>query len=471
MIPPVNQCCRCAFVLLSHLSMITVHSSLSRDTRQHAATHDVRPTTLHNTVDCPSSSSSQPCTCSVDLVVRCQGQRVTEFPQFQPEVDRIFAELNLAGANVGKLLPDYFLGLRVRRVVLTGNQLSDGLGDTVFSSLGHHLTSLMLGACAIRTLPPRLLRDLPHLKVLHLWSNVIDVIPDSFFVANSKLRELSFWGNRLQGVHNRTFFGLDRLQILDLDRNRISAIERGALGHVTNSLQVLRLSSNHISALSDSIFTDARRLRVLTLASNRLRFIDARIFAGLRQLQTLYLANNHIQFLADGAFRHLVQLRTLDLSGNRLSRVWAGTFVGLRALTLLDLSRNRLVRLPEAMLSQSPALRRLILEDNWLSTVERQPYTLDHYGTLLLPHYPFCTLFTPLFSSTVRIWTYTSAPEQQRRTVDSAVNHRNEEDYRDRQTDRQTDTDTHTDRDRETSAPEEVETSRRHTRQTTKKKL
>ena len=180
--------------------------------------------------NCPSSSSSHPCTCSVDLVVRCRGQEVTEVPQFPPEVDHVvLAELNMAGANVQNLRPDDFQRLRVRRVVLTGNQLSGELSDYVFSSLGIHLTSLMLGACAIRTLPPRLLVDLAQLKVLHLWSNHIDVIPNNFFISNSALRELSLWGNRLQTIQNRTFFGLLRLKVLDLERNRISSLERQVL--------------------------------------------------------------------------------------------------------------------------------------------------------------------------------------------------------------------------------------------------
>ena len=357
---------------LLHLSLIIVVRSWSLDTPRRYVVTDTdgtlaavvtrdKSSTLRAPLNCPSWLSSHPCTCSVDLVVRCQGQKVTEVPRFPPEVYHIvFAELNMAGANVHKLHPDEFLTLRVRRVVLTGNRIGEDLSNYVFSSLGIHLTSLMLGACAIRTLPPRLLVDLAQLKVLHLWSNQIDYIPNDFFISNAALHELSLWGNRLQTIQNRTFRGLHRLRVLDLDRNRISTLERQVLGHVSGTLQVLRLSGNHISAISDSAFIDLRQLRILTLDSNRVRFVDARTFVGLRQLQSLCLANNFIQFLADGAFRDLVQLRTLDLSGNKLERVWAGTFIGLNSLTSVDLSRNRLLRLPEATFGQSQALRRLV---------------------------------------------------------------------------------------------------------------
>ena len=359
-----------AVVLLCRLSlMFTVRTSLVLCLAGHRSyvitdQHDQHAVTSPS---CPSL-----CTCSVDLVVRCQGQKVITVPQFPPnEHHRLFAELNMAGANVRKLLPDDFVGLRVRRIVLNGNRLGDALNETVFVGVGNHLRSLMLGACAIRTLPPRLLAYLIQLEVLHLWSNHIEVIPEGFFVANSELNELLLWGNNIETINNRTFYGLRRLRLLDLDRNRLSAVERGALSHVRHTLEVLRLSENHISSLSSSILSNLRQLRVLTLASNRLRFIDARMFVGLDQLQTLSLANNRIQFLADGSFQHLVRLRTLNLSGNRLDRVWAGTFTGLSALTSVDLSRNRLSRLPEAVFGQSPALRQLVVEDNWLSTLAR----------------------------------------------------------------------------------------------------
>ena len=358
--------CRIYTVLLAYLSFIYCRRPPTDIITPH------RPTSPRHLLNCPSSSSSLACWCSIDLVVRCRGHSVTKVPQFPPEVDVVLAELNMAGTSVGKLLPDDFYGLRVRRVVLTENQLSDdGLSESAFSTLANHLTSLIIGACAIRTLPPRLLVDLTRLTVLQLWSNHIEVIPDNFFVANSELRELSLWGNRLRTIHNRTLFGLFRLRMLDLDHNLITGVERGGLSHVSDVLEVLRLSNNHISALSASTFTDLLRLRVLTLASNRLLFVDARTFAGLHELRTLTVANNRIQFLADGAFQHLARLRTLNLSGNRLERVWAGTFVGLRSLTTVDLSRNRLSRLPEATFGHSPVVRRLVVEDNWLSTLGR----------------------------------------------------------------------------------------------------
>jgi len=374
-------------VLLSHLSVVTAGESRDRQHHQHRRSIVTEPTesfaeprhqssTLHDVTaySCPSSSSLRGCTCSLDLVVRCRGQNVDAVPQFPPATaaDRIvLAELNMAGANVRELQQEDFLELRMRRLVLTENQLGGGLSEYAFSSLGVHLTSLMLGACAIRTLPARLIVDLSQLQVLHLWSNRIENIPDNFFMSNSALYELSLWGNRLQTLQNRTFYGLVRLRILDLDRNRINTLERNALSHVSGTLEVLRLSSNNIYALSESTFSVLRQLRILTLASNRLRFVDARTFLGLNRLQSLSLANNRIQFLADGAFDDLLRLRTLDLSGNRLERIWAGTFVGLSSLSSVDLSRNSLRRLPDATFSRSPVLRRIVLDDNRLSTLGR----------------------------------------------------------------------------------------------------
>jgi len=326
MLPLTALVDQCRLVHLLTQLFLVVTSLVDSSHQSHAVTSRDQMTSSRTLLQCPSPLlSGGVCSCSVDLVVRCDGPRVTQLPQFPPQLDLVLAELNMAGTAVPKLLPVDIQGVRgIRRVVFTENQLSDdddALSDDTFSTLGGHLRSLVLGACALRSLPPQLLIHLTQLTVLHLWSNRIEEIPNNFFVANSELRELSLWGNRLNVIHNRTFFGLHRLRLLDLDRNRITVVERGALGHVRDVLEVLRLSDNHISAVSDSTFSGLRRLRVLSLASNRLRFVDARTLAGLRQLRSLSLADNRIQFVADATFQHLVRLTTLNLSGNRLERV------------------------------------------------------------------------------------------------------------------------------------------------------
>jgi len=162
---------------ISRLSLIiTMQVDSSRQSQTEEIMSRDQMTSSRTLLHCPSSSSSSslskpPCSCSVDLVVRCQGHGVTQVPQLSPEVDLVLAELNMAATGVGKLLPVDFLGVRgVRRVVFTENHLSDdgALSEEAFSTLGGHLTSLVLGACALRTLPPRLLIHLTQLNVLHL---------------------------------------------------------------------------------------------------------------------------------------------------------------------------------------------------------------------------------------------------------------------------------------------------------------
>jgi len=170
----------------------------------------------------------------------------------------------MAATGVVELLPVDFVRMRARRVVFTEHQLG-AMSDTTFSPLGNHLTSLILGACAIKSLPARLLVDLTQLTALHLWSNHVRVIPSNFFVASAELRELSMWGNRLQAVHNRTFLGLPRLRLLDLDRNRISTPQRGSSDADTRWQYRSKLSSSSSSSVANA--SSART--VASLSSDR----------------------------------------------------------------------------------------------------------------------------------------------------------------------------------------------------------
>jgi len=76
----------------------------------------------------------------------------------------------MAATGVVELLPVDFVRMRARRVVFTEHQLG-ALSDTTFSPLGNHLTSLILGACAIKSLPARLLVDLTQLIRHDQWRN------------------------------------------------------------------------------------------------------------------------------------------------------------------------------------------------------------------------------------------------------------------------------------------------------------
>jgi len=306
-------------------------------------------------------------------------------PDFSTSADDDYCSLHLQRGTIHRLGPSAFAGLpRLSKLVVDFNRLNVGgvdqaafqwdweRGDERMSSL----RELSVGASRVQSLPSRLLAGLNQLRRLSLWGNEVDRLPARFFdpVARS-LIELSLWGNRLERIDDSTFDVGTRqqwsvLRTLDLDRNVISWLGRGAFGSMPN-VQTLRMAGNRIAALSAETLTGLHQLRSLRLENNGLGFIHVAAFAGLKSLLSLSLGDNALAFLPDGLFEPLGQLVDLRLQNNRLEYVWWRTFRGLRSLRRIDLSGNRLSNLPDDVFRHSTRLSVLSLDDNHLRTLRR----------------------------------------------------------------------------------------------------
>lgn len=81
----------------------------------------------------------------------------------------------------------------------------------------------------------------------------ISSIPANLFRNQKKLRRLYLNHNLLPNVTSGTFAGLDSLEWLFLDFNKIQTFELDDLKHL-NSLQLLNLSYNFLSFTDDQRF-------------------------------------------------------------------------------------------------------------------------------------------------------------------------------------------------------------------------
>ncbi len=99
------------------------------------------------------------------------------------------------------------------------------------------------------------------------------------------------------------FIGMESLERLMLNRNKISAIEWGMFEGLT-SLQQLTLSYNHIAniSLQRETFTDLHSLRCLYLESNRLTNISPGTFDSLQGLDIINLWGNRLIGLSPDLF-------------------------------------------------------------------------------------------------------------------------------------------------------------------------
>ncbi|XP_070965621.1 slit homolog 1 protein-like [Oncorhynchus clarkii lewisi] len=103
---------------------------------------------------------------------------------------------------------------------------------------------------------------------------------------------------------------------LYLDGNQFSMVPREL--STFKHLQLVDLSNNRISSLSDSSFSNMSQLTTLILSYNSLRCIPPLALAGLRSLRLLSLHGNDISELLEGIFSDVASLSHLAIGANPL---------------------------------------------------------------------------------------------------------------------------------------------------------
>ncbi len=158
---------------------------------------------------------------------------------------------------------------------------------------------------------------------------------------------LSMTNGELQDIHPDAFEGLENLDTLNLNNNKIKALHLGT-------------------------FQDASKLVWLTelsLSNNDLTELLNGTFMGLIKLQWLYLSGNNISYLQSNAFGGLVCLDALDLANNLLTSLPAGIFYGLPKIRNIHLSSNQLLSISENLFNPEITELYLDLEDNNLTSL------------------------------------------------------------------------------------------------------
>nr|UFR81798.1 TLR5S [Tetraodon nigroviridis] len=133
--------------------------------------------------------------------------------------------------------------------------------------------------------------------------------------------------NRIALVDASSFWGLERLQVLDLGGQRVPLVIR------------------------KEAFSRLGHLRRLVLGSNLGLRLEPGAFAGLSRLQALHLDHCSLNdsILAERYLEPLTSLETLNLFGNQIKRVRPSAFFGnLTELRSLNLRLNSIERLCEA---------------------------------------------------------------------------------------------------------------------------
>ncbi|KAK5856284.1 hypothetical protein PBY51_007892 [Eleginops maclovinus] len=158
----------------------------------------------------------------------------------------------------------------------------------------------------------------------------------------SQTQSLYLFANGIEGLSVEDFDGLENLDMLDLSQNKLTE-------------------------LTDRVFEPLTSLRNLDLSSNQITHISEECFQGMVLLERLYLYSNHITTIHPAAFSGLEHLLELKLQGNQLTSLPA---LSMPRLLLLDLRFNVLSTLGPSDL-QTPNLESLKLGGVGLTSLDK----------------------------------------------------------------------------------------------------
>ncbi|CAH1265349.1 PODN [Branchiostoma lanceolatum] len=243
----------------------------------------------------------------------------------------------------------------------------------------------------ITSLPSGVLSYLSELRLLDLTSNLItnDGLKsgsfkmltklDALYLSTNRLRSfpkeelapiadqleyLAIAGNFFQNIPSLAFERFRRLQQLFMGNMRLTSLELNSLRGLEN-LQILHLEYNKMSAVPTRELMNKPYLKHLSLRGNPIRMVKEGSFPNLQSLELLDLGGTSIRNIGQPAFRPLTNLRTLLLSGSsRLVRLKKKSLLGLTNLRYLDVTNCALRDIHPDVFRDTKSIYRVALADN-----------------------------------------------------------------------------------------------------------
>ncbi|MFH4974123.1 hypothetical protein AB6A40_000832 [Gnathostoma spinigerum] len=277
------------------------------------------------------------------------------------------------------------------------------------------IRSLHLVECKIEEIEENAFKGLADsLEEIVLSDNLLKTMPH--FNALRKLRSINLNNNKLTDIDEGALAGIINLQQLRLERNNICALSRNALNETKSRLELLDLSDNCFTQIPAQNIRNSHRLMYLDLSNNKiqqvtnfefmnlpmlkeLRLNDNAIskitsmaFMNVPQLQYLYVRHNHLRTIeSERLFQVFQKLEILDLSDNELQKV--PTFKELSNIRQIRLDNNIIERIDTLTFSANKKLQLISLKNNRISVISRNSFdSLDELVVLLLANNSIRTL-------------------------------------------------------------------------------
>ncbi|XP_026786950.1 reticulon-4 receptor [Pangasianodon hypophthalmus] len=209
---------------------------------------------------------------------------------------------------------------------------------------------------------------------IFLQSNKLTVVRSTSFSSVHNLTVLWMYSNNISHIESGAFYGLERLEELDIgDNSNLRIISPSAFRGLTK-LHTLHLHRCGLSELPIGVFRGLYSLQYLYLQDNNLLALHDDTFVDLANLTYLFLHNNKIKVVTDHMLRGLIHLDRLLLHQNRIVHVQQRAFNDLGKLTTLFLFYNNLTMLSGETMEPLVSLQYLRLNGNqWICDCRARP--------------------------------------------------------------------------------------------------
>ncbi|KAL3323063.1 hypothetical protein AABB24_040258 [Solanum stoloniferum] len=243
------------------------------------------------------------------------------------------------------------------------------LDERTFKALLQNFTNLELlslsGVSISSPIPVNISSSLRYVDLE--YTNLLGVLPESFFLLPNSLETLRLSGNDLlKGVFPKTHRSNTLLMELDISGTGISGELLHSIG-TFSSLNILNLQECQFSGSIPDSIGNLTQITELILSNNHFTGNIPDSIGNLTQIREWILSNNHFTGHIPSTISKLKHLTRLDLSDNAFSGEIPDVFSNLQELRTLYISDNSFISSFPASILSLTQLDTLDLSSNSLS--------------------------------------------------------------------------------------------------------
>lgn len=297
-----------------------------------------------------------------------KGNNLGSVPKAFSQLKKI-KHLDISYNNITNIDEDVYSSFldTLQYLFLAGNQLT--VVPTVSLKGCTKLTQLDLSYNSINSITANDFKEWGHsLSALFLQSNKLSSLPENAFDHTPKLQELNLSFNNIKDIPITALQKLaDSLYKLEMSFMHIKKFPEEALKPLT-SITTLLLDNNDIALLPKTAFYGLGKLQYLDLEHNNLTILPDGLFHSNvhKQLHEVWLSFNKISGIETNTFASLSELRSVALAGNCIKVITNFTFVQLPNLITVSLSENKISSISENAFVDVPHIMRMDFQHNLL---------------------------------------------------------------------------------------------------------